>query len=260
MSKKCCGIIYNENEKFCTMCGKSLKELPEYVENAEAAATKAPEAKPAPAEAKAPEAKPAPAEDNKPKAKSAEEKTEQKPEQPVVLSIEEIDKIAASVEAGQPKEAEAEEPEVKEEEPTEPASDKEETKEKPEDKDKTKEADSQEEEEDDEEDEDDGTASPGLKFFGTLMILIMLASILAVGLAIYFVVLNPFYRNHDINNPVVYEEMSTDTDVNNIATRPALVEVSLDQGTATDAEDELATASDATDTDASDTDSSEAME
>lgn len=246
MSKKCCGIIYNENEKFCTMCGKSLKELPDYDEKSEVDETEKPETK-------ATEAKPAPAAETK--------KPEEKSEQPVVLSIEEIDKIAASVGSGQPKDAEA-----KEEVPSEPASnsdsDKEETKDSLEDKVKEKESDSQEEEEEDEdeEEEDDGTASPALKFFGTLMILIMIASILAVGLAIYFVVLNPFYKNHDINDPVVYEEMSTDTDVNNIVSRPALVEVSLDQGTATDAYDELATASDATDTDASDTDSSEDME
>ncbi|MBQ8166827.1 MAG: hypothetical protein IJZ96_07310, partial [Lachnospiraceae bacterium] len=89
------------------------------------------------------------------------------------------------------------------------------------------------------------------KFFGTLMILIMLASIAFVGLAIYFVILNPFYKDHDINKPVEYEQMATDTDVTNIESRPALFEVSIEDATETDAE-AIATdgdASDETDTD-----------
>lgn len=230
MSKKCCGIIYKD-EKFCTLCGKPLQD---------------------------------------------------------VLDMEEVEKIAASVrgEEAAPKELEEAKEDVKEEIKEEV---KEESKEEPKEEAKTPEeaavdgieksseaeenaedkveesskdeADDEDEEDEDDEDEDDGTASGGLKFFGTLMILLMIASIVAVGLGVYFIMLNPFYKNHDINKPVVYEQMSTDTDVTNIQTRPVLTSVALELATPEDATTETVTTdTDATETDATDEEASEDME
>lgn len=127
--------------------------------------------------------------------------------------------------------------------------------------DETDDEEDEDDEDDEEDEEDDGTASGGLKFFGTLMILLMIASIVAVGLGVYFIMLNPFYRNHDINNPVVYEQMATDTDVTDIQTRPGLTETNIDSVLADDvAPQETATQSDATETDASEDEASEDME
>ena len=80
------------------------------------------------------------------------------------------------------------------------------------------------------------------------MIIIMLASIAAVGLGIYFVKLNPYYKNHNINAPVVYEGVATDTDVNNVELTPLLTPVSIELQTSTDAVEETATVTDAEDT------------
>lgn len=256
MSKKCCGIIYNENEKFCTMCGKSLAELPDVLvtEDATAVADNNKE------EVKPGEVKPEEIKEDSTETDVKGEDVKLEEAQAEVDNIQlgkstmpdidmaEVDRIAASVAAtDDTKEPEPESDTLsKNALETENADIASEHKEEP------------EEEDDDEDDEDDGTASAGLKFFGTLIILLMIASIGAVGLGVYLMMLNPFYRNHDINNPVVYEEMATDTDVTNIETRPVLAEVSLPSATETDAAlDEEATETDATETDA---DVSEDME
>lgn len=254
MSKKCCGIIYSENEKFCTMCGKSLSELPDIEDiKKQTAETENSGIKPEEAtvvEEKSEETKTAEdkaEETNTEEGKNeetitVEEKTdESKVEKSEILDMAEVERIAASVEAKGTH-----------------------TDESIEDDSQNKEADKKDSkeqlEEEDEEEDDDGTASTGLKIFGSFVILLMIASIVAVGLGVYFILLNPFYRNHDITTPVIYEEMSTDTDVTNIATRPALVEVSIAPETATDSVVEDATVTDATATDATDMDASEDME
>ena len=216
MSKKCCGIIYNENEKFCTRCGKPLIDTPEE-------------------------------------------------ETPLVLDMSEVDKIAASVRGELEKEQEAKEETVSEETSEEQTNQDEsqeeqtvaveetasqvETTNSGEEEVQLPSDDSEEDDgEDDDDDDDDGKASVGLKLFGTLMIIIMLASIAAVGLGIYFVKLNPYYKNHNINAPVVYEGVATDTDVNNVELTPLLTPVSIELQTSTDAVEETATVTDAEDT------------
>ena len=216
MSKKCCGIIYNENEKFCTRCGKPLIDTPEE-------------------------------------------------ETPLVLDMSEVDKIAASVRGELEKEQEAKEETVSEETFKEQTNQEEsqeeqtvaveetasqvETTNSGEEEVQLPSDDSEEDDgEDDDDDDDDGKASVGLKLFGTLMIIIMLASIAAVGLGIYFVKLNPYYKNHNINAPVVYEGVATDTDVNNVELTPLLTPVSIEVQTSTDAVEETATVTDAEDT------------
>lgn len=216
MSKKCCGIIYNENEKFCTRCGKPLIDTPEE-------------------------------------------------ETPLVLDMSEVDKIAASVRGELEKEQEAKEETVSEETSEEQTNQDEsqeeqtvaveetasqvETTNSGEEEVQLPSDDSEEDDgEDDDDDDDDGKASVGLKLFGTLMIIIMLASIAAVGLGIYFVKLNPYYKNHNINAPVVYEGVATDTDVNNVELTPLLTPVSIEVQTSTDAVEETATVTDAEDT------------
>ncbi len=216
MSKKCCGIIYNENEKFCTRCGKPLIDTPEE-------------------------------------------------ETPLVLDMSEVDKIAASVRGEMEKEQEAKEETVSEETFKEQTNQEESQKEQnvaveetasqvettnPGEEEVQLPSDDSEEDdgEDDDDDDDDGKASVGLKLFGTLMIIIMLASIAAVGLGIYFVKLNPYYKNHNINAPVVYEGVATDTDVNNVELTPLLTPVSIEVQTSTDAVEETATVTDAEDT------------
>ncbi|MBQ8317094.1 MAG: zinc ribbon domain-containing protein [Lachnospiraceae bacterium] len=216
MSKKCCGIIYNENEKFCTRCGKPLIDTPEE-------------------------------------------------ETPLVLDMSEVDKIAASVRGEMEKEQEAKEETVSEETFKEQTNQEEsqeeqtvaveetasqvETTNSGEEEVQLPSDDSEEDDgEDDDDDDDDGKASVGLKLFGTLMIIIMLASIAAVGLGIYFVKLNPYYKNHNINAPVVYEGVATDTDVNNVELTPLLTPVSIEVQTSTDAVEETATVTDAEDT------------
>lgn len=216
MSKKCCGIIYNENEKFCTRCGKPLIDTPEE-------------------------------------------------ETPLVLDMSEVDKIAASVRGELEKEQETKEETVSEEASEEQTNQDESQEEqtvaveeaasqaentKPSEEEVQPPSDDSEEDdgEDDDDDDDDGKASVGLKLFGTLMIIIMLASIAAVGLGIYFVKLNPYYKNHNINAPVVYEGVATDTDVNNVELTPLLTPVSIELQTSTDAVEETATVTDAEDT------------
>ena len=216
MSKKCCGLIYNENEKFCTRCGKPLIDTPEE-------------------------------------------------ETPLVLDMSEVDKIAASVRGELEKEQEAKEETVSEETSEEQTNQDEsqeeqtvaveetasqvETTNSGEEEVQLPSDDSEEDDgEDDDDDDDDGKASVGLKLFGTLMIIIMLASIAAVGLGIYFVKLNPYYKNHNINAPVVYEGVATDTDVNNVELTPLLTPVSIEVQTSTDAVEETATVTDAEDT------------
>ena len=216
MSKKCCGIIYNENEKFCTRCGKPLIDTPEE-------------------------------------------------ETPLVLDMSEVDKIAASVRGELEKEQEAKEEtvsdETSEEQTNQDESQEEQTVAVEETASQVETTNSGEEEvqlpsddseeddgEDDDDDDDDGKASVGLKLFGTLMIIIMLASIAAVGLGIYFVKLNPYYKNHNINAPVVYEGVATYTDVNNVELTPLLTPVSIEVQTSADAVEETATVTDAEDT------------
>ncbi len=227
MSKKCCGIIYKD-EKFCTMCGKPLQDVLDMDEVEKIAASVLGE-------------KGTAKEEEEVKTENKEEIKEESKE-----DIKEVEKATAEVA----------------ETVSENASEENNTEESPEAqrKDTPQKEENQENEEDDEDDEeeDDGTASVGLKFFGTLMILLMLASIALVGLGVYFIMLNPFYRNHDINNPVVYEQMSTDTDVTNIQTRPLLTSVSLEIATPEDSTtEEMATNSDATETDATETDATD---
>ncbi len=219
MSKKCCGIIYKD-EKFCTMCGKALADLPDI-----------------------------------------DEQDDKKEETSTVLDMAEVDKITASVlgdktaekEEGNATETSEQPPELTEDVDDDKDESQDNSKETDEVEDKTEdktEETSENVEKDDDDDDDDGTASGGLKFFGTLMIILMLVAIAAVGLGVYFIMLNPFYKNHDINNPVVYEQMATDTDVTNIQTRPVLSEVSIEPATPTDAsEEDMATESDASATD-----------
>lgn len=239
MSKKCCGIIYSENEKFCTKCGKPLVEV-------------------------------------------SDEET------PIVLDMAEVDKIAASVlgEVEKTKEQSSKEitPEINQEITT-PAENvdigvnqteedivaqeqttiaevadvqSESSGEQPQGNQDV--SGDEDEDDDDEDEEDDGKASPTLKFFGTLMTLLMLASIVAVGLGIYFVKLNPFYKDHNINEPVVYEGVATDTDVNNVELSSLLTPVSIEVQTPTDAEVEVATSTDATSADAVDDENSDSEE
>ena len=148
------------------------------------------------------------------------------------------------------------------EEGTQTASQSEDEQAKKEPEDKSDDNEDNEDDEDDDYEEDDGTASGGLKFFGTLMIFLAIGAIAAVGLAVYFVMLKPFYREHDINNPVVYQQMATDTDVTNIETRAPLAEVSIDTKDAS--QEDIATDGDATategDASATDADDSENME
>lgn len=221
MSKKCCGIIYSQNEKFCTKCGKPLVEVPDE-------------------------------------------------ETPIVLDMAEVDKIAASV-LGEAEKSGEQESDKTEHETTESVESAEQLKEqaesiKEQDTKETKEAgkdqksDTEDEDDDEDDEEDDGKASPALKFFGTLMILLMLASLVAVGLGIYFVKLNPFYKDHNINEPVVYEGVATDTDVNNVELSSLLTPVSIEVQTPTDAEVEVSTLTDATTTDAVDDESSDSEE
>ncbi len=218
MSKKCCGIIYKD-EKFCTMCGKPLVDLPDI-----------------------------------------EEQEDTKVDTPEILDMAEVDKIAASV-MGDGTETDEEEAKNSDSELSDKVEKTAETAESSESIDAEEATEStdapvelkdekEEEADDEDEEEDDETASVGQKFFGTLMILLMLAAIAAVGLGVYFIWLNPFYRNHDINNPVVYEQMATDTDVTNIQTKPVLSEVSIEIATPVDASSEdMATEGDASTTD-----------
>ncbi|MBR3835119.1 MAG: hypothetical protein IKJ73_12425 [Lachnospiraceae bacterium] len=228
MSKKCCGIIYNENEKFCTTCGKPLKDLPDILDMAEvdriAASVMGENTADTP----------------KVQEESKSEETEKTDsvQQDTVTQESKVDDVADEY-------SDKESDEI-------PVQDEQEQDDNKEEKHKDKSSDENEDEdEEDEEEYDDGTASAGLKFFGTLMILLMLAAIAAVVLGVYFIMLNPFYKNHDVNKPVVYEQMATDTDVTNIQSRPALIEVSIEPATPIDASSEdIATDGDATATDA----------
>lgn len=206
MSKKCCGIIYKDNEKFCTMCGKSLKD--------------------------------------------AEEVNSEIPSELPILNMEEVEKITAELlndkkedEKQDTQESTVDESVTAEPEaaPVEPESKSEVNSEVAEAK---KEKNDENADDDNEDDEDDGQASPALKAFGTFMIVLLIASIVAVGLGVYFIMVNPFYRNHDINNPVIYDETATDTDINNIVERPSLAPVTIEDPT-TEAVEEVATEQDA---------------
>jgi len=268
MSKKCCGIIYKD-EKFCTMCGKALADLTDIDEQEAEAKDAGDVVKDADKETDKELDKEVPDETAENVVKKATD------DSAVMLDMAEVDKIAASVlgdktqgAMGDSSKSAAdneggEKPEEKPTDKVEETADSdfaEQVEEKSQDKlddndassDNKSKQDESDEEDDDDEDYDDGSASGGLKFFGTLMILAMLASIAFVGLAVYFVMLNPFYKNHDINNPVVYDQMATDTDVTNIESRPVLSEVSLEEATATDAE-EVASAGDASENDDAET-------
>lgn len=196
MSKKCCGIIYKNNEKFCTLCGKSLQD--------------------------------------------AEEVVDELP----ILDLEEVEKITAGLlgeeqqktETDSPGEATQTQEESLQVEKSEAEKDNKEA--------TTSDVEKKDEEDEEDDDDDDGQASPALKFFGTFMIILLIASIVAVGLGVYFIMINPFYRNHDINQPIIYDETATDTDVNNIVERPALAPVTLEEPTTTEVV-EIATEQDA---------------
>lgn len=241
MSKKCCGIIYKD-EKFCTMCGKALKDVPdeqdilnmEEVEKiaAEVLGDNVAEDSGATDEIKE-QKKETPQE-------KVEEAVQEAAQEIAEEAVQEVSQDILQDANGIVEEINGE----KAEEPEELAD------QQPQDEKEVGENADNQEEDEDEEDYDDGTASGGLKFFGTLMILLMIGSIAAVGLGVYFIMLKPFYREHDINNPIVYQQMATDTDVTNIETRPALVEVSIDSLTEDASQEEIATDSDATATDA----------
>lgn len=230
MSKKCCGIIYKD-EKFCTMCGKPLQDVLDMEEVEKIAASVR-------GDISASEA-----------AKEEEKVKEEVKEEFIEVNAEEISEDTKKEEGASEVVAEAENDknnDVKLEDEKEVTPEEEPNKEEAQDNKEEEEA-----EEDDDEEEDDGTASAGLKFFGTLMIILMFAAIAFVGLGVYFVMLNPFYKNHNINEPVIYEQVSTDTDVTNIQTRPGLIPVNIEQATPEDSTTEaVSTATDATESDA----------
>lgn len=264
MSKKCCGIVY-KNEKFCTMCGKALSELPDVEDITEtpevldleevekiAASVLGGSASDGTSEIET-------------KVKSVEVTTKEKTEvvektsqtgneSSVENSSQAVDEVPVDNSTNTDENTtvvdavEANEEKVVQDDSSQN------------DNGDSGNETSDDEDDDDDDDYDDGTASAGLKFFGTLMILIMIGSIVAVGLGVYFIMLNPFYRNHDINDPVVYELMATDTDVTNIQTRPVLQEVNIEPTTVSDASQEDAVTDNATTTDATDTDASADME
>lgn len=233
MSKKCCGIIYKD-EKFCTLCGKPLQDVLDMEEVEKIAASVRGDMTVPEVEKKEEEIKEEPKEEIKEELGASEQVVEAEAEKASETKLEEEKEVKPEEEAKKEDTEKAEVAEI---------------------------AEGDEDEDDEDEDEDDGTASAGLKFFGTLMILLMFAAIAAVGLGIYFIMLSPFYKNHNINEPVVYEQVSTDTDVTNIQTRPGLIPVTIEQATPEDATTEaVSTDTDATETDAADEEASEDME
>ncbi len=257
MSKKCCGIIYNEDEKFCTKCGKKLVDIEENQQLSQEAEVKEEAAK-----AEEP-------------IKISEEEAQKKLDAMnlPIMNIEEIDKLTADImgntkkdkaetdkdtnsdelisnieESNIEKDKEAETEAVTEEAKTEGTGNVESEK---------KNAKEVFDEDDDEDEEDENKASVGLKIFGFLSLLVMFAAIGVVVLGLIFVMFNPFYKKYDAGQIVIYPEIGTDTDGVDQNMYPLLPGIVLDKeevATQTSAQGNVseATPSDATRTDAED--------
>ncbi len=263
MSKKCCGIIYSQDEKFCTMCGKKLEDIEERVECEEAEAAQKEVVEPD--------------EDVESVSQLSEAEAQKKLDAMdlPIMNLEEIEKLTADIMGVSKEETEKPSADTGEIEKKTDTKNKEaedvadedaggadgsieaevntEKADKVEDIEKTK--DSHDDEEDDEDDENE--ASVGLKIFGWLSLLVMFAAIAAVVLAFIFVMFKPFYKDYDAGKKVVYPEIASDSDVTNQETRPTMSQVVLDEVTTEEVVQTEASPTDATPSDADTTDESE---